>query len=117
MAQETDVEKRTLRPACTIAEYADAVVLRLEMPGVSKDGIEVSIDGNTLTVGGRRQIYADDVVYLIRERRNGDFRATYTLDERVDREKVEARIEHGILTVKLHLKDAVRPRKIEVKGD
>jgi HSP20 family protein len=110
-------ERRTVRPVGNICEEKEAVVLRLEMPGVSKDGIDVNIDGDTLTIRGNRRGYADDVAYLIHERRDADYRATYTLDERVDRDKVEAKMDNGILTVRLHLKDEVKPRRIEVKAD
>lgn len=111
------VQRRTVRPIGNICEEHDRVVLRLEMPGVGKDGIDININGDTLTVHGNRQSYANDVSYIVRERRDADFRATYTLDERVDREKVEAKMENGILTVQLHLKEEVKPRKIEVKAD
>lgn len=115
--QETQqaIERRTVRPVGNICEEHDAVVLRLEMPGVSKEGLDISINGDLLTIHGRRQTYADDVNYIIRERRDADFRATYTLDERVDRSKVDAKMDNGILTVKLHLKEEVKPRTIEVK--
>jgi len=110
-------ERRTIRPVGNICEDKDSVILRLEMPGVSKDGIDVNIDGDTLTVQGKRNPYAEDVRYVVHERANADFRAAYTLDQRVDRNKVEAKMENGVLTVKLHLKDEVKPRRIEVKSD
>ena len=109
--------RRTVRPVGDICEEQDAVVLRLEMPGVSKDGIDVNIDADILSISGRRNSYAGNVTYVVHERRDVDFRATYTLDERVDRGKVEAKMENGILTVKLHLKDEVKPRKIQVTSD
>ncbi len=108
-------ERRAIRPIGNICEEQDAVVLRLEMPGVSKDGIDVNVNGDTLSIYGRRRTYADDVAYIVRERHDADFRATYTLDERVNREKVDAKMENGILTVRLHLKEEVKPRKIDVK--
>jgi HSP20 family protein len=108
-------ERRAVRPIGNICEEHDAVVLRLEMPGVSKDGIEVNVNGDTLSIYGRRSSYAEDVSYIVRERQDTDFRAIYTLDERVNREKVDARMENGILTVRLHLKEEVKPRKIDVK--
>ena len=108
-------ERRAVRPIGNICEEHDAVVLRLEMPGVSKDGIEVNVNGDTLSIYGRRNSYAEDVSYIVRERQDADFRAIYTLDERVNREKVDARMENGILTVRLHLKEEVKPRKIDVK--
>ncbi len=108
-------ERRVIRPVGDIREDQDAVVLRLEMPGVSKDGIDVNVNGDVLSIYGRRESYADDVSYLVRERHDADYRATYTLDERVNRSKVDARMENGILTVTLHLKEEVKPRKIDVK--
>ncbi len=113
----TAIEKRTVRPVCSIAEENDAVILQLEMPGVDKNSIELNIDGDTLSVTGRRPEAEGDRVYLVRERRSGDFRATYTIDQRVDREKVDARMENGVLTVTLHLKDEVKRRRIEVKAN
>jgi HSP20 family protein len=111
---EQAVERRTIRPVCNIHEEAEAVVLRLEMPGVGKDDVEVRIEGDELFVHGRRKPYAEDVTYVLRERRDADFRAVYTLDQRVDREKVDAHMENGVLTLKLHLKDEVKPRTIEI---
>ena len=73
------------------------------------------MSSDTLTVTGRRHHDAGDVNYLVHERYNADFRSTYTLDERVDRDKVEAKMENGILEVTLHLKEEVKPRRIEVK--
>lgn len=109
--------RRSIRPVGNIFEEKDAVVLRLEMPGVSKDDLEVSVDGDMLNIVGHRNPYADDVGYIVHERTDADFRAVYTLDQRIDRDKIEAHIERGVLTVKLKLKEEVKPRKIEVKGE
>lgn len=108
-------QRRTVRPIGNIYEEQDKVVLRLEMPGVAKDGLDININGDTLTIYGRRRSYAEDVTYVVRERHDADYRATYTLDQRVDREKIEAKMENGILTVHLHLREEVKPRKIDVK--
>ncbi|MCF7928890.1 MAG: Hsp20/alpha crystallin family protein [Spirochaetales bacterium] len=112
-----DETRRSIRPVGNIFEEKDAVVLRLEMPGVSKDDLEINVDGDMLNITGHRNPYAEDVGYIVHERADADFRAAYTLDQRIDREKIEAQIERGVLTVKLKLKDEVKPRKIEVKGE
>jgi HSP20 family protein len=111
---ETTKREVEIRPPSTICEENGDVVLRLEMPGVGKDAMEINIDADTLTVIGHR----DDPSagsYLVRERRHGDYRATFTLDERVNRDKVDAKVANGVLTLTLHVKDEVKPRKIKVK--
>jgi HSP20 family protein len=113
MTAQTE-ERKMVRPACRIQETEGAVELVLEMPGVNRESIDINIDGDALTVVGHRTAADDETSYLVRERRGGDFKAVYTIDERVDRENVEARMEHGLLHLTLHLKEEVKPRKIEV---
>lgn len=114
----TDVKTnaRTVRPVGNICEEDGKVVLRLEMPGVDKNDISVNVDGDVLSIRGHREP-ATEGKYLVRERRDGDFFQRYTLDESVNRDKIEAKMENGILTVNLNLKDEVKPRKIEVKAN
>ncbi len=114
VAKKTTVDRRTVRPAGTIIEHDDFVTLRLEMPGVSKKNVEITMDGESLIVHGGRDAYADDVRFVLRERRDVDFRASYTLDERIDREKIEAEMAQGVLTVTLQLKEEVKPRSIAI---
>ncbi|TVR34935.1 MAG: Hsp20/alpha crystallin family protein [Spirochaetaceae bacterium] len=108
--------RRTVRPVGNIWEEEGKVMLRLEMPGVTKDNIELRIENDQLFVRGHRDMHDEDQSYVIRERVRGDFAQTYTLDDTIDRERIDARMERGILTVTLHLKEAVKPRKIEVKA-
>jgi HSP20 family protein len=112
--QVAERTKKMVRPACRIEEHEGAVALQLEMPGVNRELVDINIDGDTLTIDGHRSEMEGETTYLLRERRGGDFRAVYTIDQRVDRQKVEARMEHGVLHVTLHLKEEVKPRKIEV---
>lgn len=125
MATKKELEKRTergtpetrrIRSACTICEDDGKIVMRLEMPGVSKDNLDINIENNQLTIFGKRNTPETEGTYVVRERRDGDFYQVYTLDETVDRNKVEASMENGILYLTLHLKEAEKPKKIEVKS-
>lgn len=108
-------QERFLRPRSNICANQDEVILSLEMPGVEKQDIELNIENNELSILGRRK-HRDAGRYLIRERVQGDFLAVYTLDETIDQEKVDAVLEDGVLTVTLHVKEAVKPRKIQIKS-
>lgn len=108
--------RRTVRPVGNIWEEEGKVMLRLEMPGVTRNDIDLRVENDQLIVRGTRRIEDENRNYVIRERARGDFAQTYTLDDTIDRERIEAKMERGILTVTLHLKDAVKPRKIEVKS-
>ena len=108
--------RRTIRPVCNIWEENGTVTLRLEMPGVPKENIDLRVENDHLFVRGSRPQPEENRNYVIRERAWGDFAQSYTLDETIDRERIDAKMEHGVLTVTLHLKEAVKPRRIEVKA-
>jgi len=97
-----------------MVEESGVVRLSMEMPGVPKDGVELEVEGSELRIHGRRSAPQTSQRYLLRERLEGDFYEVYTLDETVDRGKIEAAMESGVLTVTLHLREAEKPRKIQI---
>lgn len=101
-------------PACSITEDEGVVTVKLEMPGVPKEGLQVKIEGNSLEVSGTRGREETRGRYLLKERRADSFRKQFTLDETIDREKVSAELADGILVLKLHVREAAKPRKIEI---
>jgi HSP20 family protein len=123
MAKDMEVRKerekeqvRFIRPFCFICEEEQGVVtLKLEMPGVSKDQLDIDVDGNELQVTGRREAGDSEGTYLMRERSAGTFRQVYTLDDTIDRSKIEASLEGGVLTLNLHRRESEKPRKITIK--
>lgn len=115
MARELGKTHKEIRPVANSISTAEHVTLRLDMPGVTKDHLDIRVDGNELTVVGRRNAEASKGVYLRRERPQGDFKAVYTLDDTIDASKINAKLDSGVLTLSLGFRDEVKPRKIEVK--
>ena len=117
--QEQTAKERNrpvLRPVSNICEEDGKVVLRLEMPGVTKNSVDVRIEDQHLIVEGSREDAATEGSFVIRERRSGDYFQRFTLDDTVDREKVDAKMQNGVLTVTLNLKDSVKPRKVQISA-
>jgi HSP20 family protein len=107
-------EERVRVPACSIFGDEGLVTVKVEMPGVPKEGLEVKIDGNELLVRGDRPALSAEGNYLLRERSAFPYRKAFTIDETIDRDKVEASLADGILTLSLHVKEAAKPRRVEI---
>ncbi len=105
-----------LPPQVNIFETKDGYVLEAEMPGVNKDGLEVALEDNELTIVGRRQLDVGDAEPLYRESRPRDFKRVFELDPAIDTAGISAKIEQGILTLHLPKAERVKPRKIAVAG-
>lgn len=124
MAKDVQIRKETekeqvqfIRPFCFICEEeAGAITLKLEMPGVNKSQLDIDVDGNELHVTGKRAGSGSEGTYLIRERLLGTYHQAYTLDETIDRNKIEASLERGVLTLHLYRKESEKPRKISIKS-
>lgn len=108
--------RQAIVPVCSICGDETSVILRVEMPGVHKDDIAVRIDGDQLVISGK---FADEPIsgnWLLRERRKGDYERRFTIDNTIDRDRIDAVYELGIMTLTLHVKEEVKPRRIEVKS-
>jgi HSP20 family protein len=103
-----------LTPLANILESKDGYVLEAEMPGVNKDGLEITVEDGELTIVGRRTVGEVRGRELHRESRAFDFRRSFELDPSIDTTKISAKIDQGVLTLHLPKAEAVRPRKIAV---
>src|SRR5438445_4418975 len=101
-------------PEVNIFETKDDYVLEAEMPGVSKEGLEITLEGNVLTIVGHRSdsTPAGEAVY--RESRPLDYRRVFELDPAIDGDKISARVEQGVLSLTLPKAERVKPRKISI---
>ncbi len=101
-------------PVANILETTDGYVVEVEMPGVSKDGLEVTVENGELILVGRRTEKEMPGTALYRESRTVDYRRVFDLDPSIDTSKVTARMEQGILTLTLPKAEEVKPRRIQV---
>ncbi|HEB78275.1 MAG TPA: Hsp20/alpha crystallin family protein [Methylothermaceae bacterium] len=105
-------------PAVNVGVTPEAVEVYVFVPGVDPNALEVSLQDNLLVVSGERQLdYLDkeNVSFYLRERFAGEFRRAISLPEDIDPERVEATYTNGILRIRVHKREAVKPRHIEVK--
>lgn len=102
-------------PALDLYQNNDNVVAIVELPGMRKEDIEISLHDGTLTIGGERKSESANGETATRtERFTGKFRRTITLPTRVDANKVNAIYKDGILTVTLPKAEEAKPKQIQV---
>lgn len=111
--QRMETQREFVTPEVNIVETKGGYVLEAEMPGVTKEGLDVHMEDNVLTIVGRRGLApAGNPIY--RESRSADFRRVFELDPSIESGKISAGIEQGILTLTLPKAEKVKPRKIQV---
>ena len=103
-----------IAPPATVLENADGYTLEVEMPGVSKENLEMWVENNELTIVGRRSMPTVEGTLIHRESRSENFRRAFELDPSIDAEKISAKIEQGVVRLTLPKAEQVKPRKIAV---
>lgn len=106
-----------LFPLVNVTQTDGHFYVRAELPGVKPSDLDVSTLGNKLTISGKRELPHENerVSYHRREREGGTFSRSIQLPGEIDRDKVDAHYEHGVLTVTLPRSEASKPRQITVK--
>jgi HSP20 family protein len=103
-----------ITPPASVTEIGDGYMLETEMPGVKKDGLEISVENNELTIIGRHSLPAVEGTLIHRESRPENFRRVFELDPSIDADKISAKIDQGLVTLTLPKAEHVKPRKITV---
>ena len=98
----------------SVIEGGDGYTLEVEMPGVTRDGLDISVENNELTIIGRRSLPVVEGTLIHHESRPENFRRTFELDPSIDANKISAKIEQGLVTLTLPKAEHVKPRKIAV---
>jgi len=103
-----------ISPEVNIYETENGYTLEAEMPGVTRDRLEVTLENNALTLVGRRTDETPPGTVLHRESRPADFRRVFELDPAIDSQKIRAQMNQGLLILELPKTEAVKPRRIAV---
>jgi HSP20 family protein len=103
-----------ITPPASVREIGDGYTLEIEMPGVRKDGLEISAENNELTVIGRRLLPALEGTLIHCESRPENFRRVFEIDPSIDADKISAKIDQGLVALTLPKAEHVKPRKITV---
>lgn len=93
---------------------AEEIVIQANMPGVKPEDVEITLEGDTLTIKGQRPAPLENVNYVLQERTSGEFQRTLTINVPVDANKAEAKFENGLLTLTIPKSEAARPKTIQV---
>jgi HSP20 family protein len=106
-----------LVPPVDIYEDTDCVTLFADLPGVSKENLDVQIDKDTLKVYGKRNAVngAESIARWYDEIPAKDFYRAFTIGEEIDREKITATMNNGVLKLTLPKAEKTKPKKIDIK--
>ena len=107
-------EREYVSPEVNIFETKEGYVLEAEMPGVNKEGLEITLEGNDITIVGHRKSEVVAGNPLFRERALADYRRIFELDPAIDTARITAKMEQGVLSLTLPKSERVKPRKITV---
>lgn len=114
---ETTTGRRVYRPLADIVETEDGVSLMLDMPGVSGDDVDITLEKRELTIRGKvNPTELEKLQPVYAEYEEGDYERTFILGEDFDPDKIEASLENGVLTVTLPRAAQAKPKKIKVKS-
>jgi HSP20 family protein len=114
---DTSLGASAWMPAVDIAEHDDEFVVKLELPGVAKDDVKITMQNNILTVRGEKKQEKESKSsnYHRVERSYGSFQRSFTLPATVKSEKIDATYKDGILSVTLPKAEEAKPKMIDVK--
>jgi HSP20 family molecular chaperone IbpA len=120
--QSADVQRPerqvVLNPPVDICEDAEGITLMADMPGVSKEKLNIEVDKNTLLIEGDAHFdMPAGIQALYADIRSTHYRRSFTLSPELEPTNIDATLKDGVLTLRIPKRAELRPRKIEVRAD
>lgn len=112
----TPASERAMRLPIDAYSTENALVVVAPVPGAAPDDVEITIEGDTLTIKGEIRPPLENVDYIFSERPYGPFVRSLTLNVPVEAEGAEAAFDNGLLTLTIPKAESVKPRTIKVKS-
>lgn len=107
----------TIRPPVDIFETPEGITLQADMPGVSKEGLNLRVEGANLLVEGTIGIMPDQKMSAVyADVRSTLYRRSFVLGNEIEVDKIDANLSNGVLTVTVPKRPELRPRRIEVRS-
>ena len=114
--QEATTPTRAFMPNADIFDTEDALTVVLEMPGVDRDNINISIENGVLTVEGKINFGKYEGLQPVYSEYNvGPYRRSFRISSRIDQDKISAEMHDGVITLMLPKAEEAKPRRIEVR--
>ena len=114
-AWEEREQSRAWRLPVDVYSTEEEIIIQAAVPGIAPEDVEITIEGDALTIQGELPSHLDNVNYLFQERPVGKFVRVLNLNIPVDADKSEATFANGLLTLNIPKAEAIRPRQIKVK--
>jgi HSP20 family protein len=117
LGEAEGVAARSWVPAVDIREDADGLTLLMDLPGLGKEDVTITLENNVLTISGERKFEAEETKnenYHRLERHYGAFSRSFNLAPTVSTDKVEAAFRDGVLSVHLPKQEESKPRRIAI---
>ena len=112
--------RATWTPTANVREGKDAVLLEMELPGITPEQVDISIENDMLTVSGEkreeRREGEEEGRYFLVERSYGSFSRSFSLPPGVDADQVDASFENGLLTIRIPRAALPQPRRVQISG-
>lgn len=97
--------ERDFQPHCDIVESSEQFKLQIDLPGMKKEQVKITLKNRVITVSGERELYLEDGEELIRsERREGAFSRAFAIPDKADESSISATFSDGVLTITLSKK-------------
>lgn len=109
-------QERAIRPAVDVFEDSTGITVQADMPGVSRERLDIQVDRDTLAIEGKAEIpMPKGLEAIYADVRSTHYQRSFTLSHELDGEKADATLKDGVLTLRIPKREQYQPRKIEVR--